>query len=503
LAQNYPSTELSFNPVKYENARMNFHERVSNMDTKMENSKIAWCDHTFNPWIGCQKVSPGCDHCYAEAMMDHRYGKVEWGPHGERKRTGDATWKQPLRWAKQANGGRPRVFCASLADWLDNKVPREWRSDLGRLIEATPELDWLLLTKRPENYAKLAPWPLDKIPSNVWLGVTAEEVATENGRNRSRLDHLWRRTHTGVRPRIRWRRFCRSLHRPFFQSISWALAALPMAFALKSGHGDGKKDGTPVESFLGDELPEHARPTVARALRASSLWLALWLVPVILLLITLGRANVFSEIAIFFSKMAVVTFGGAYAVLAYVAQQAVENYGWLEPGEMLDGLGMAETTPGPLIMVLQFVGFMAAYRDPGVLSPMLAGTLGGLLATWVTFIPCFLWIFPGGAVRRGSARQQGCRRRAFNHHGGSGGRGPQSRDLVCAAHDLSRCPAGARLRRLVRHAGTGERRSLGAGALDRGGRRNLPFQGGNDHDAHGELPGRDRTAPRRGCCMKF
>ena len=98
---------------------------------------------------------------------------------------------------------------------------------------------------------------------------------------------------------------------------------------------------------------------------------------------------------IFFSKMAMVTFGGAYAVLAYVAQQAVENYGWLKPGEMLDGLGMAETTPGPLIMVLQFVGFMAAFRDPGSLSPMMAGTLGGLLATWVTFTPCFLWIFLG------------------------------------------------------------------------------------------------------------
>ena len=93
--------------------------------------------------------------------------------------------------------------------------------------------------------------------------------------------------------------------------------------------------------------------------------------------------------------MAMVTFGGAYAVLAYVAQQAVEHYGWLKPGEMLDGLGMTETTPGPLIMVLQFVGFMAAFRDPGGLSPMLAGTLGGLLATWVTFTPCFLWIFLG------------------------------------------------------------------------------------------------------------
>jgi chromate transporter len=165
-------------------------------------------------------------------------------------------------------------------------------------------------------------------------------------------------------------------------------------FQIGSGHGSSKQEGT-TESLLGDELPAHARPTVARALRASALWLALWLIPVIVLLLALGRADVFSQIAIFFSKMAVVTFGGAYAVLAYVAQQAVENYAWLKPGEMLDGLGMAETTPGPLIMVLQFVGFMAAFRDPGALPPMLAGTLGGLLATWVTFVPSFLWIFLG------------------------------------------------------------------------------------------------------------
>ena len=167
------------------------------------------------------------------------------------------------------------------------------------------------------------------------------------------------------------------------------------SFQLNGGHGDGKRDGGVADSLLGEELPAHTRPTVARALRVSSVWLALWLIPVIALLVTLGRGNVFSEIAVFFSKMAMVTFGGAYAVLAYVAQQAVENYGWLKPGEMLDGLGMAETTPGPLIMVLQFVGFMAAYRDPGSLSPMMAGTLGGLLATWVTFTPCFLWIFLG------------------------------------------------------------------------------------------------------------
>jgi chromate transporter len=164
---------------------------------------------------------------------------------------------------------------------------------------------------------------------------------------------------------------------------------------LGGGHGTGKVDETSPDSLLGDELPDHARPTIARSLRASAPWLALWLIPVVALLAILGTSNVFSQIAVFFSKMALVTFGGAYAVLAYVAQEAVEHYHWLKPGEMLDGLGMAETTPGPLIMVLQFVGFMAAYRDPGTLSPMLAGTFGGLLATWVTFTPCFLWIFLG------------------------------------------------------------------------------------------------------------
>ena len=121
----------------------------------------------------------------------------------------------------------------------------------------------------------------------------------------------------------------------------------------------------------------------------------LWLGPVAALLLALGPDDVFTNIAVFFSKMAVVTFGGAYAVLAYVAQQAVETYGWLQPGEMLDGLGLAETTPGPLIMVTQFVGFLGAFRDPGGLNPFVAGTLGGLLTTWVTFVPCFLWIFLG------------------------------------------------------------------------------------------------------------
>jgi chromate transporter len=169
------------------------------------------------------------------------------------------------------------------------------------------------------------------------------------------------------------------------------------AFQVGGGHGAAKdaKQVADADALLGEELPEHARPTVARALWVSAVCLAMWLVPVAILLVTLGPDNVFSRIATFFSTMAVVTFGGAYAVLAYVAQQAVENYAWLQPGEMLDGLGMAETTPGPLIMVLQFVGFMGAFRDPGVLSPLMAGVLGGLLATWVTFVPCFLFIFLG------------------------------------------------------------------------------------------------------------
>jgi chromate transporter len=161
-----------------------------------------------------------------------------------------------------------------------------------------------------------------------------------------------------------------------------------------AGHGGGASHAA-IYSMLGEAVPEHVRSDLARAVRVGALWLALWLVPVLALLLTLGQDNVFSQIALFFSKMAMVTFGGAYAVLAYVAQQAVEHYHWLGPREMLDGLGMAETTPGPLIMVLQFVGFMAAFRDPGGLSPTLAGALGGLLATWVTFTPCFLWIFLG------------------------------------------------------------------------------------------------------------
>jgi chromate transporter len=167
-------------------------------------------------------------------------------------------------------------------------------------------------------------------------------------------------------------------------------------FLVAGGHGASHGKAVPdAETALGTEVPAHARPSLGWSLKISAIFLVLWLGPILGLFLVLGGGSVFTDIAVFFSKMAVVTFGGAYAVLAYVAQQAVDTYHWLKPGEMLDGLGMAETTPGPLIMVTQFVGFMGAFRAPGALDPLVAGALGGLLTTWVTFVPCFLWIFLG------------------------------------------------------------------------------------------------------------
>lgn len=145
-----------------------------------ENSKIEWTDHTFNPWEGCTKVSPGCDNCYAEARDKRFTGGALWGAKAPRRRTSAANWKKPHQWNKQAQaeGRRYRVFCASLADVFDNhaSILPEWRADLWHLIHQTPHLDWLLLTKRPQNIARFMPnyshtqrdWP------NVWLGTTVE-----------------------------------------------------------------------------------------------------------------------------------------------------------------------------------------------------------------------------------------------------------------------------------------------------------------------------------------
>jgi chromate transporter len=151
-----------------------------------------------------------------------------------------------------------------------------------------------------------------------------------------------------------------------------------------------------IDTAFAQKVPEHVRPSLRRLVKVAVLGLSIWLAPAVILLATLGPKNVFTAIATFNSRMAVVTFGGAYAVLAYMAQQAVQYYHWLTPQEMLVGLGLAETTPGPLISVVQFVGFMAAFRHHGTLSPALAGTLGGLIAQWATFVPSFVWIFMGG-----------------------------------------------------------------------------------------------------------
>ena len=143
----------------------------------------------------------------------------------------------------------------------------------------------------------------------------------------------------------------------------------------------------------GEGAPLPPRPSVWPTFASILAWLIIWAAPLILVFLALGDQHVLWKIGIFFSQLAVVTFGGAYAVLAYMAQQAVDGFGWLSAGEMADGLGLAETTPGPLIMVTQFVGYIAAYRDPAPFTPIVAALLGAGLTTWVTFAPCFLWIF--------------------------------------------------------------------------------------------------------------
>lgn len=167
----------------------------------------------------------------------------------------------------------------------------------------------------------------------------------------------------------------------------------PEKFDVISSHRDGAGG-----SVIDDEhaSPEHTRPSLKRGIRVTITWLLIWWAPVVLAILILGPGNTVVREGIFFSKAAVVTFGGAYAVLPYVAQRAVEHFHWLQPGQMMDGLGLAETTPGPLIMVLQFVGFMGGWNQPGNFSPLFAATLGALITTWVTFTPCFLWVFLGG-----------------------------------------------------------------------------------------------------------
>lgn len=185
----------------------------------------------------------------------------------------------------------------------------------------------------------------------------------------------------------------------FFLAIPFPLVVLGAALAgivihrfdptalASGGHGAAAADDAAAESRV--------KGGWGHVLRVTAVCLPLWAAPILIAVALLGRDHVFVDEALFFSKMAVVTFGGAYAVLTYIAQQAVEIHGWLAPGDMLNGLGLAETTPGPLILVAQFVGFLAAFRDAAPLQPLTAGILGAALTTWVTFVPCFYWIFLG------------------------------------------------------------------------------------------------------------
>lgn len=171
-----------------------------------------------------------------------------------------------------------------------------------------------------------------------------------------------------------------------------ASRARPELFPSVAKHA-AKSKGAVIDSAL--ELRPLPKPRLTGTLRTLAAWSLVWAAPLALVALVFGKESVFAQQGLFFSQTAVVTFGGAYAVLGYVAQKAVEHFGWLQPGEMLDGLGLAETTPGPLILVLQFVGFLAGYRHPGELAPFLAGLLGATVTLWATFAPCFLWIFVG------------------------------------------------------------------------------------------------------------
>ncbi len=181
-----------------------------------------------------------------------------------------------------------------------------------------------------------------------------------------------------------------------FLQVPFPLIVLGAALVGAAAHLlSGRSDSDTADlADTGQAMPEWARPSWSRFIRTSAVWLAIWLLPLFLVQAALGMDHVFSQEARFFSIMATVTFGGAYAVLAYVAQQAVEVYGWLRPDEMLTGLGLAETTPGPLILVLLFVGYLGGARL-AALEPVTGGVLGALVALWFTFAPCFLWIFAG------------------------------------------------------------------------------------------------------------
>jgi chromate transporter len=182
----------------------------------------------------------------------------------------------------------------------------------------------------------------------------------------------------------------------FFFNVPFPLVILCAAIAgawLMRAPPTPDREADQTEALPADALT--TATVVGHVIRTVALWGTLWALPFALVIVTLGHGHILAELAQFFAKLAVVTFGGAYAVLAYMAQAAVETHGWLQPVEMVDGLGLAETTPGPLILVTQFVGFLAGYRFPDPFSPIMGALVAAALTTWMTFVPCFLWIFLG------------------------------------------------------------------------------------------------------------
>ncbi|CAN7301203.1 phage Gp37/Gp68 family protein [Phyllobacterium sp. LjRoot231] len=220
-----------------------------------ENSAIEWCDHTFNPWEGCQKVSPGCDHCYAEAR-NQRFGggtATNWGPGAPRRRTSASNWSKPHRWQRDAlefyglHGRRQRVFCSSLADVFDNAVDPSWRADLWQLIRDTPALDWQLLTKRPQNIKKMLPPFWDEIRGHVWLGTSTEDQPEAD----RRVIHL---TAVEPRPAVLFLSM-----EPFLSGISFRWATWhPIGSKYLTNHLDGLRKLDWI--IVGGESGPHARP---------------------------------------------------------------------------------------------------------------------------------------------------------------------------------------------------------------------------------------------------
>lgn len=218
-----------------------------------ENSNIEWTHHTFNPWIGCTKISAACDHCYAEAWDKRGLHGFDprWGPHAARTRTSASTWAKPLKWQKAAkvSGERKRVFCASLADAFDNhkSIQPEWRNDLWALIRECPDLDWLMLTKRPQNIVRFLPTDWDGGYQNVWLGATVENQTAAN-----RLEAL-----TKAPAAVRFLSMEPLLGRvnlgAFIDEIDWVITG-----------GENGKDFRPVDPdwfrYLRDQCAEAAVP---------------------------------------------------------------------------------------------------------------------------------------------------------------------------------------------------------------------------------------------------